>query len=208
MMTSISLAGRYLFTGVVLNGRMVSMINFECSHCGNPIKVPDQAAGRKGTCNNCGELVLVPNDSVVPPTKLVRQKSDEVTSLPAEAGKKKSLGKTLIAIFVCIFMLINTPVAPLPLLAVSLFCMFILVLTGVVETPKRTLERKKMEANEEAREISRYRNLSDEGKLIYDLHQKQAGTERYARGIFWFLMAGAIASIVFWLLAVLGSASR
>ncbi len=184
------------------------MINFECPHCGNPINVPDQAAGRKGTCNACRNLILVPNGSVAPRVEAFHQRTDELTSMPGKVGRKKSLGKALIAIFFYVFLLMNTPFAPLPVLLVSLFCISILVFTGVVENPKRTLERKKREADEKAREISRYNNLSDEGKLLYELKQKQAGTERYARGIFWFLMAGAIGTIVFWLLAVLAAGSR
>lgn len=36
------------------------MIQFECGHCGNAIKLPDEAAGRKGKCNKCGESLTVP----------------------------------------------------------------------------------------------------------------------------------------------------
>lgn len=180
------------------------MINFNCPHCGNPIKVPDEAAGRKGTCNACGKLMQVPNSSVAPPEKAVDQKPDELTAMPRKAGNKKSPFKAFIAIFVCLLLLMNTPFSPIPFISVSLFCIFFLVLTGVVETPKRTLKRKMQEQDDEDREISRYRNLSDEeGKLIYELQQKQAGTERYTRGIFWFLMGGAIGTIVLWFLSVL-----
>lgn len=180
-----------------------NMINFECPQCGNPIKVPDQTAGRKGTCNICGNQILIPTSSVVPPpAEALQQMSDDISSLPGGAVKKKSLWKALIAIFVCLFLLINTPFSPIPFLVVSIFCIGILVLTGVVETPSLTLKRKKQETEEEAHAQTRYSNLSEEGKLIYELQKKQAVTDRYVRGIFWFLMAGAIVSIVSWLLAV------
>ncbi|MFK7779212.1 MAG: hypothetical protein QM501_13990 [Gimesia sp.] len=170
--------------------------------------MPDQTAGRKGTCNTCGNLILIPTCSVAPPVEAIHQRSDDMSSMPGEVGKKKSLGKSLIAIFVCLFLLMNTPFAPLPFLVVSLFCIAILVLTGVVETPKLTLNRKRQETDEEAHALSRYRNLSDEGKLIYELQKKQAGTERYTRGIFWFLMSGVIGFIFFWLIGVLAADFR
>lgn len=44
------------------------MITFECGHCGNSIRVPEQAAGRKGKCNKCGESLTVP--SAAPPAEV------------------------------------------------------------------------------------------------------------------------------------------
>lgn len=45
------------------------MINFNCPHCHNSMKVPDKAAGRKGTCKKCGNAVLVPGgqEETIPP---------------------------------------------------------------------------------------------------------------------------------------------
>ncbi|MCA9013686.1 MAG: hypothetical protein KDA77_00010 [Planctomycetaceae bacterium] len=40
------------------------MINFECPHCQNAIRVSEAAAGREGTCNNCGNKIRVPNHIV------------------------------------------------------------------------------------------------------------------------------------------------
>jgi len=36
------------------------MINFECPSCFAPFRVPESAAGRKGTCKTCGTSVTVP----------------------------------------------------------------------------------------------------------------------------------------------------
>ena len=36
------------------------MIEFTCANCGNVLKVPDAAAGKKGTCPMCGGLCSVP----------------------------------------------------------------------------------------------------------------------------------------------------
>lgn len=185
------------------------MINFECPHCGNPIKVPAQAAGRKGTCKACGKQMLVPNGSVAPPAEAaVQQNSDEASSISWGTSRKKSPVKAVIAIAFCLLLLLNTPFAVVPMLVVSLFCVVVLVFTGVVETPKQSLERQMQEANEEAIEIARYRELSEEGKLLYDLQQKQEDTQRYLRGIFWFLMVGALGGIIVWLLNAIGAASR
>jgi len=37
------------------------MIQFECPSCFAPLKVPESAAGRKGTCKTCGTSVTVPS---------------------------------------------------------------------------------------------------------------------------------------------------
>ncbi|MCH9656033.1 MAG: hypothetical protein K0U86_18905 [Planctomycetes bacterium] len=39
------------------------MIEFNCSNCGNSIKVQDKAAGRRGACKKCGETVQVPSQA-------------------------------------------------------------------------------------------------------------------------------------------------
>lgn len=71
---------------------------------------------------------------------------------------------------------------------------------GGIETPSQTRERQARESaarrEERRRESERYDSLTDEGKMLHDLQRRQAGTERYARGIFWFLMAGAIGTVI------------
>lgn len=42
------------------------MIEFSCTHCGRPMRVPDDAAGRSGTCKQCGNNVSVPNQRPLP----------------------------------------------------------------------------------------------------------------------------------------------
>ncbi len=37
------------------------MIEFSCPFCGRPMHVPEDAAGRRGTCKQCGNAVNVPN---------------------------------------------------------------------------------------------------------------------------------------------------
>lgn len=37
------------------------MINFKCPHCSHPMKVPENAAGKKGACKSCGNAVRVPS---------------------------------------------------------------------------------------------------------------------------------------------------
>ena len=37
-------------------------IEFECPHCGNAMRVKDEAAGKRGQCKNCGETVRVPDN--------------------------------------------------------------------------------------------------------------------------------------------------
>jgi hypothetical protein len=34
-------------------------IAFHCSGCNNPLRVPDELAGRKGKCPRCGALMIV-----------------------------------------------------------------------------------------------------------------------------------------------------
>ena len=36
------------------------MINFNCSHCGHAISIEERHAGRKGKCNSCGKVLVVP----------------------------------------------------------------------------------------------------------------------------------------------------
>lgn len=39
----------------------MSVITFQCPACGRAMKVPEAAAGKRGTCKDCGELVMVPS---------------------------------------------------------------------------------------------------------------------------------------------------
>lgn len=41
-------------------------IQFHCPYCTAPIRVPDTAAGKKGTCPKCGEKLLVPRIAAPP----------------------------------------------------------------------------------------------------------------------------------------------
>lgn len=75
-----------------------------------------------------------------------------------------------------------------------------LIKLGVIETPKMTLERKMREADQNAIEIARYRKLSEEGKLLYQLNQKQEKNTEYTRVILGILFGGAVGflAVHFW----------
>ncbi len=36
------------------------MIEFECPNCGTEIKAPDSAAGKRGKCKSCEQVITVP----------------------------------------------------------------------------------------------------------------------------------------------------
>lgn len=80
-------------------------------------------------------------------------------------------------------------------LPLAIWC---LVKLGVIETPKMSLERKMREADQEAAEISRYRKLSEEGKLLYKLNKNQEKTEANTRAIYGMLIGGAVGYLVFY----------
>ena len=42
------------------------MIGFKCSGCGKNLRVRDGAAGKRGKCPQCGTIVIVPNEELVP----------------------------------------------------------------------------------------------------------------------------------------------
>lgn len=78
-------------------------MKFNCPHCQYLLKVPDNAAGRKGTCPKCGHKVMVPEPASAPqrptirPTAPVnssaRQSSASSSSSPhTQTGKKQSGG--------------------------------------------------------------------------------------------------------------------
>lgn len=89
---------------------------------------------------------------------------------------------------------------------VVLFVFFpvLIVIATRFESPKTTRERNRLieqqEAEDEAREISYYRSLSEEGKLLYDLNQKQEKTEAYARSIYGAIVGGAVGYLIYYFL--------
>ena len=52
------------------------MILFECPHCKNSIKVNDNASGKRGKCNNCGEVIIVPKLESLLPTAPLQNETD------------------------------------------------------------------------------------------------------------------------------------
>src|SRR5207253_1498445 len=44
----------------------VSKIHFQCPHCGKPVVVSEEFAGKKGKCPACTGMIQVPTASVVP----------------------------------------------------------------------------------------------------------------------------------------------
>lgn len=47
------------------------MIYYNCPHCHNSIRVSDAAAGRKGTCNQCGEVIRIPDRNTAATAELI-----------------------------------------------------------------------------------------------------------------------------------------
>ncbi|QDU06834.1 hypothetical protein [Gimesia aquarii] len=78
-----------------------------------------------------------------------------------------------------------------------------LIKLRIIETPKQSLERQMEEANDEAREIAKYRQLSPEGQLLYDLNKKQENIEYYARGIYWMILGSAIGTLILYFFTLL-----
>lgn len=52
------------------------MIEIYCQHCGHPLKIPNEFAGRAGTCNHCNRAIAVPAAPV-----------DAVASAPVDRGR-------------------------------------------------------------------------------------------------------------------------
>jgi hypothetical protein len=50
-------------------------IRFACPKCGRDIRIGDDAAGKSGTCNDCGMLVTVPRSAA---TATVPRSNDEI----------------------------------------------------------------------------------------------------------------------------------
>lgn len=74
----------------------------------------------------------------------------------------------------------------------TIWLIFKCLIASGVETPKQVKARKQREADDEAREISYYRSLSEEGKLLYDLNKKQDRTEKFTRAIYGAIIGGAV----------------
>jgi len=53
------------------------MIEFECLNCGRPMKVTDEAAGRKGKCKVCGKTITVPSPVVLAAPRLPKPVEQE-----------------------------------------------------------------------------------------------------------------------------------
>ena len=58
-------------------------IQFNCPYCTVTIQVPDNAAGKKGTCPQCGTKVLVPTPKNSPPQSAVPSPSPTFSPPPA-----------------------------------------------------------------------------------------------------------------------------
>lgn len=74
----------------------------------------------------------------------------------------------------------------------TIWLIFKRLIASGVETPKQVKARKQREADDEAREISYYRSLSEEGKLLYDLNKKQDRTEKFTRAIYGAIIGCAV----------------
>ena len=57
------------------------MVTVKCGHCGVVLKVPDERAGKKGTCPKCGQSVLAPGRSRPPTESRTPSATAESTSL-------------------------------------------------------------------------------------------------------------------------------
>ena len=60
-----------------------SKIEFECSQCKNPVKVPQQHAGKKGRCPHCKANVDIPKYSTINRFRVPSKPHGEVSSAPA-----------------------------------------------------------------------------------------------------------------------------
>lgn len=58
------------------------MIKFNCSQCGHTMKVPDAAAGKRGKCKKCGEVMGVPMLSEPEPVALSTPAADSLDGFP------------------------------------------------------------------------------------------------------------------------------
>ncbi len=67
-----------------LSRQVHRMIEFACPACSSPFKVPESAAGRRGKCTKCGQVVTVPEvPTPTEPFQLARPKPPQVETLKA-----------------------------------------------------------------------------------------------------------------------------
>lgn len=60
-------------------------IQFHCPSCAATLKVPDAAAGKKGTCPKCGTALLVPRVEPPPPAPTTPQRQPAQSAAPSES---------------------------------------------------------------------------------------------------------------------------
>ena len=99
-----------------------AMIKMNCHLCGNPIRVPEHAAGKNGNCKKCGTLLRIP-ELVNQESELDqkaeenqtgnRPKKDETSEVAVEVPIGNFIVATRVAIaiviLVCFFLLIRKP---------------------------------------------------------------------------------------------------
>ncbi len=64
--------GSCLAAGPTSADSQAAMIIFHCPHCSRSIRVGKSAAGKRGTCHGCGQLIRVPQSGNVAGTQLLR----------------------------------------------------------------------------------------------------------------------------------------
>lgn len=112
----------------------------------------------------------------------------------------KEYAKSIIAAFVCIFLLINTPFSPIPFIGMSVVCVLILTFTGVVESPRKTRSRKWKAADDALAEKERYESLSEEGKLLYEMNErKKQQSKRLTDLLLILCIFAATAAVIFFM---------
>jgi len=70
------------------------MIEFSCPHCGSRIKAQDAAAGKRGKCRHCAQIVEVPGSQSVRPQSAPREEGTPTPTgakqMPGEVGSARS----------------------------------------------------------------------------------------------------------------------
>lgn len=100
------------------------MIEFECEKCGNPMKVPESAAGKKGICKKCGEKMRVPIQNKELPPIVVAEPDINVL-------KRHQKSHIRIPMW-----MINTAIASVAVIVIAGLSMFFL--SDGAEEPKKT----------------------------------------------------------------------
>src|SRR5690349_1409986 len=57
-------------------------IEFPCARCGQLVRTPDSAAGKKGKCPSCGQVQRIPSSETPPPPKPPAQPAAPSASPP------------------------------------------------------------------------------------------------------------------------------